>query len=1046
VSGASSLKRLDDKLATGMSITDVANARWLTSVEVLTYLDQASECNYCDYPMMKGPPTTPPYSGTLLLYDSVETPTYANDGIDWISDPGVKFKSIERVMAKMADSESSGSDGRSRSSSSEWSGSMLSGASAEYLSCATRNTFHRREYRGPNNIRLLHYLDSMRAVRMTSELVDRIVMLSADADVQGGRAPNVAGAPKVGERKTHGHGRHTSEIPIQMDLGDAMKILGEMVDERDAAGTVLAEAMDEHVFKATTDAAYSAVMKHISPNEALGVVDAIEIEMAMEDDIMMSNEDEFSEIEDVTAFDIDEAINQVLTGTSDSNPDEDNGNGNKDGSHGELGSAYKGSVNSYGSGGTEGKGKAEIIEDRILDSLEEALPEELRLKLINTTEVMLDAAGVSLKSGKGLKIDHHNAETKQSFTVPPGAPHSIGSPTSHKKVGHALPEIIDVTPGFHVNGYHPLSSTEGKRKESKMHSHSIVITTKSPIPGLPPFVDQYYKWEQFAAFVDFQQVANDPQVRNISFNRVTHLTPFSYKVNTPTDIPYFSIRNIVLVGVLLPKDHRVKRNLRGIELALKLTLQTEWSAAADLIGALQTKEARLNTPLIKGIRRPKFIAPCGGMRMQLLSQISKIKFTMYPASSLPKSLANAMSSEAAPNFLQRVACASNERSQLGVESKRKRENYLEEWADTTGNDATMTTAEVDKHRKVRFVERIANATTPAEGKSGVPMEGNKTEPNGKDTDDMNEEELDNLLGTVLMRYVQDCIERCTTQAELLSEINWSGYAGLSLLHHAAFYNFMALITSLLNNGADTNILSSEGGFTPIHFAAAAGHKDVVDVLLRNGCNPIPMDSNQETPADHARKAGHLEIAAMLSAYNEQAGIMAQEGSNENMDTANNPSKTTDIFLQAAFKEISLKDKLGLNLFADRSKAAPIAFVQQTSTSMVMGGDGDEQCLGNTAFSFISQEDRAKLREAMSLANEMDLKEMNYISEHQSVRQYLRQSNYEAISAASQALEKANRKESDILKNAAQTRNSDPSKMQLSRALAMLVLRKNLPTA
>jgi len=41
------------------------------------------------------------------------------------------------------------------------------------------------------------------------------------------------------------------------------------------------------------------------------------------------------------------------------------------------------------------------------------------------------------------------------------------------------------------------------------------------------------------------------------------------------------------------------------------------------------------------------------------------------------------------------------------------------------------------------------------------------------------------------------------------------------------------------------------------------------------------------------------------------------------------------------------------------------------------------------------------------------------------------------------LDKANRKESDILKNASQ-KSDDPSKMQLSRALAMLVLRKNLP--
>jgi len=155
---------------------------------------------------------------------------------------------------------------------------------------------------------------------------------------------------------------------------------------------------------------------------------------------------------------------------------------------------------------------------------------------------------------------------------------------------------------------------------------------------------------------------------------------------------------------------------------------------------------------------------------------------------------------------------------------------------------------------------------------------------------------------------------------------------------------------------------------------------------------------------------------------------------------------TDAFLQSAFKELTLKDKLGLNLFADRSKAAPMAFVSKESSgsNTMMTDDGDSM-LDNNAFSFISEEDRLKLREAMSLANEMDLKEMNVQAEHQDVRKYLMQSNYEAISAAAQALERAKRKESNQLKDASDT-SDDPSKMQLSRALAMLVLRKNLPEA
>lgn len=91
------------------------------------------------------------------------------------------------------------------------------------------------------------------------------------------------------------------------------------------------------------------------------------------------------------------------------------------------------------------------------------------------------------------------------------------------------------------------------------------------------------------------------------------MTPFSYKCNIPTDITN-SIRHIVVVGVLLPKDRRVQRNMRGIELALKLCIQTEWSAAADLVGASPENKKSIEDavkPVIRGLDRPKFIAPCG---------------------------------------------------------------------------------------------------------------------------------------------------------------------------------------------------------------------------------------------------------------------------------------------------------------------------------------------------------------------------------------------------------------------------------------------------
>jgi hypothetical protein len=173
----------------------------------------------------------------------------------------------------------------------------------------------------------------------------------------------------------------------------------------------------------------------------------------------------------------------------------------------------------------------------------------------------------------------------------------------------------------------------------------------------------------------------------------------------------------------------------------------------------------------------------------------------------------------------------------------------------------------------------------------------------------------------------------------------------------------------------------------VHFAASSGHKSVVEVLIRSGCNPSPVDDNGESPADQARKEGHEEIATMLY---ERAGM---RGSFIEMDlTGNRNSRTNDVLLQTAFKDLSLKDKLGLNLFVDRPDMVPVAFVSRTSSAMMSDGDVDD--LKDKPYSFISKADREKLREAMSLANEMDMQEMNLVSEHQDVRRYLLQSNYE----------------------------------------------------
>jgi len=61
------------------------------------------------------------------------------------------------------------------------------------------------------------------------------------------------------------------------------------------------------------------------------------------------------------------------------------------------------------------------------------------------------------------------------------------------------------------------------------------------------------------------------------------------------------------------------------------------------------------------------------------------------------------------------------------------------------------------------------------------------------------------------------------------------------------------------------IVGVRGGYnrTPLHFAAAYGHKDVVSYLLENGADPTALDEYSETPADAAAQEGHTDIVKIL---------------------------------------------------------------------------------------------------------------------------------------------------------------------------------------
>ena len=72
---------------------------------------------------------------------------------------------------------------------------------------------------------------------------------------------------------------------------------------------------------------------------------------------------------------------------------------------------------------------------------------------------------------------------------------------------------------------------------------------------------------------------------------------------------------------------------------------------------------------------------------------------------------------------------------------------------------------------------------------------------------------------------------------------------------------------LLAHKADVNakISTLNGENTPLHLAAAAGHKAVAELLLANGANVSAKNNNDQTPLFSAISSKNLEMAKFLIA-------------------------------------------------------------------------------------------------------------------------------------------------------------------------------------
>jgi len=94
--------------------------------------------------------------------------------------------------------------------------------------------------------------------------------------------------------------------------------------------------------------------------------------------------------------------------------------------------------------------------------------------------------------------------------------------------------------------------------------------------------------------------------------------------------------------------------------------------------------------------------------------------------------------------------------------------------------------------------------------------------------------------------------------------NCAGDDGWSALHLAARLGFATIAERLLDAGAAVDAADPRRAYTPLMVAAAHGHTEVCEALLRRGAKKATRNRQGRTASDCARSCGRQDLEEMLA--------------------------------------------------------------------------------------------------------------------------------------------------------------------------------------
>ncbi|KIZ01268.1 hypothetical protein MNEG_6694 [Monoraphidium neglectum] len=105
-----------------------------------------------------------------------------------------------------------------------------------------------------------------------------------------------------------------------------------------------------------------------------------------------------------------------------------------------------------------------------------------------------------------------------------------------------------------------------------------------------------------------------------------------------------------------------------------------------------------------------------------------------------------------------------------------------------------------------------------------------------------------------------------------------GTSGYTPLHYAARAGHLECAALLLRAGACVDARTVQGRATPLHRAAHVGSLDVVKLLVAAGADGLTQDADGETALHKAAAEGHAAVAAFLiAAFTGACGLRDRRG-------------------------------------------------------------------------------------------------------------------------------------------------------------------------